>query len=266
MDIFLHIPKTGGTSLRTATRWVYGWRGVYTSSKEEFDPEDVASSIENPSDIRLVRGHLAYGLHEHIAGKCRYFTMLRDPVSRVISLYYYIKHGWPDSEAAGLSLAEYIESDHHAYKWNEQTQQLAGPPFADERTQGEEALFRRAKRNLASKNLAFGITERFDESLLLLKRQLGWSLDPLYVRSNTTRKRPSKEEVDPDVRARIREQNQLDLRIYDHVQQRTEEMILADPILDEELTRFESKVAALSTVRTPLVNLYRILRPILSVI
>jgi len=223
LDIFLHIPKTGGMSLRMATRWVYGWRRVHTTPTERLEPEQVAASLEQPAQLRLVRGHLAYGLHEHISGPCRYFTMIREPVARVISLYYYVKRQWPNSEAASLTLGEYIESGHRSYMPNDQSRRLAGPPIPEDPS--SPSLLKRARAHLRSPNFAFGVTERFDEGLVYLKRHLEWSRHPLYVRINSNDERPSKEDIPVRVRERIREQNRLDLQLYEEATKRFQENI-----------------------------------------
>src|SRR5206468_6211437 len=40
--------------------------------------------------IRVVRGHLYYGLHEFLPQGATYITMLREPVARFLSSYYFI--------------------------------------------------------------------------------------------------------------------------------------------------------------------------------
>lgn len=255
MDILLHIPKTGGMTIRTATRWIYGWNGVHTTPKDVLHPKRVASSLDDPERIRLVRGHLSYGLHNHVSVPCRYFTMLREPVSRVISMYYYIKRGWPESKAASLSLGEYIESGHHTYVSNDQTRRLAGPPFPE--NPSAPSLLERAQNHLQSPNLAFGITERFDEGLILLRRELDWERQPLYVRINTSRDRPSKEDIPPEVRGRIRNQNRLDIQLYEEAEEQFQVNLADIPGFKEEVRRFQKKTAMLSAIGTTITVPYR---------
>jgi hypothetical protein len=77
-----------------------------------------------------------------------------------------------------------------------------------------------AKRNLEN-FLVVGLTERFDESFILMRRALGWRL-PLYVTGNVSPRGRADGNVTPlsddDYRAiveLIRERNQLDLELYD---------------------------------------------------
>jgi len=63
------------------------------------DPTDIASSrarlqdlsVEEKEDFRLLHGHLSYGWHELLPQEATYFTIVRDPVSRVVSHYNYVK-------------------------------------------------------------------------------------------------------------------------------------------------------------------------------
>lgn len=254
IDVFLHLPKTGGTSVRTALRWICGWRGVYTTQTNVEDPERIAQKLGNEDRKQLVRGHLTYGLHEHIESKCRYFTLARDPVSRVISLYYYIKRGWPESEAASMSLEEYIQSDHHAYAFNDQVRRLAGPPYSDDPM--DSALLERAMDHL-DHNIVSGVTERFDQSLVLFYCRLGWSRFPFYVRTKTGRDRPSKDEIDPGVRELIEHQNELDLKMYEYVTQQFDSAVDSTPQFQRKLNRFRYRQNMFSKINAPLMKAYQ---------
>ncbi len=40
--------------------------------------------------LRVVRGHMLYGIHEFLPQGATYITMLRDPVARVLSAYHFV--------------------------------------------------------------------------------------------------------------------------------------------------------------------------------
>jgi hypothetical protein len=214
--IFLHLPKTGGVTLRRTLKWKYAPRmlNFETLTKPAESLGDVPLSERR--DARVLTGHLHYGVHDYIPQRCDYITLMREPIARVVSYYYYIlehpKH-WRHGELvrSGMSLEEFARVSPERGIENDQTRMLSGKG-AGELDAG--SLSRKdldqAKRNLES-FLVVGLTERFDESFTMISRALGWKL-PLYVTANvSTRPKPTSEMAIES----IRERNQLDLELYD---------------------------------------------------
>ena len=214
--IFLHLPKTGGVTLRRALKWKY--------APEMLNLETLTKPAESLADVplserrnaRVLTGHLHYGVHEYIPQPCDYITLLREPIARVVSYYYYIlghpKH-WRHAEMvrSGMSLDEFARTSPERGVENDQTRMLAGRGAGelDAGRLGREALDE-AKRNL-ERFLVVGVTERFDESFILIRRALGWKF-PLYVTANVaTGAKPASETALQS----IRERNQLDLELYE---------------------------------------------------
>ena len=85
--IFLHVPKTAGSTLRPIIDRHYA-AGVIC--KLDVLPRDLEIFLNLPeqprSKIRVLEGHLQFGLHEHLSVPVDYVTMLRDPVDRIISM------------------------------------------------------------------------------------------------------------------------------------------------------------------------------------
>src|SRR5258707_15443325 len=90
--IFLHIPKTAGMTLyeiishqfpRESIYWVAGHR----------NREDIQQFMEMPEDqrqqYRCMMGHTIFGIHDYFIQPVEYLTILREPVDRIISHYYY---------------------------------------------------------------------------------------------------------------------------------------------------------------------------------
>lgn len=255
-DIFLHIPKTGGSSLRTALRFVYGWQDVYTSPTGVVAPHLVGKQMPSRS-YDLVRGHFTYGVHSYVGAPWRYFSMLRDPVPRILSLYHYIRNAWPESEVADMTLREFVHSGHHAYKHNDQTRRLAGPPFPD--NLNDARTFDRACKHL-DENITFGLTERFDESMVLFRRSLGWTRPPLYIRTNTNQQRPTVDSVDDALLNELRSLNALDVELYAYAAHRFDERRQELEGFDQELRWYHRMIAALGSIGPPILSAYRFVR------
>jgi hypothetical protein len=92
-----------------------------------------------------------------------------------------------------------------------------------------------AKRNLREHFVVVVITERFDESLILMKRRLGWRW-VCYRKENVTPSRISKSALSKNTLKLIQKSNGKDLELYAFAKQLFEETI-------EEVGRsFESKL------------------------
>src|SRR5512135_3015151 len=91
--IFLHIPKTAGTTFRSILPANYRAEELYNvptnaEGQVDFSGLDRLSDVEKRK-IRVLAGHFQYGAHEHLPQKSSYITILRDPVKRIISRYYH---------------------------------------------------------------------------------------------------------------------------------------------------------------------------------
>jgi hypothetical protein len=63
-----------------------------------------------------------------------------------------------------------------------------------------------------------GLTERFDETMLLLKKVYGWRM-PFYERRNVGRHRLRKQDLSADVIRQIAADNRLDVALYAYAQE-----------------------------------------------
>lgn len=218
--IFIHLPKTGGLTLRSIIERNYPPRSVYTIDGAPDSVERFKSlPPERRREIGVLQGHMPFGLHSHLGGEARYVTMLRHPVERIVSLYYYLRRT-PDnplSDAARrLSLAEFVETGTPQAR-NHQTRLLAGrkDDFAD-------ATLGDAKENLA-RFAAVGLVECFDESLLLFRKILGWRRIH-YVKGNVNKGRPPRREIPASTVCLIEKRNALDLELYEFAARRFDEL------------------------------------------
>lgn len=92
-----------------------------------------------------------------------------------------------------------------------------------------DQLLREAKDVLAGKMVAFGLTERFDESLLLFNAALGWNVRG-YHRENVTRQRPQQAAIDPADLELVRAHCAVDLAFYEFARTLFEERIAGQPL------------------------------------
>ncbi len=93
--LFVHIPKTAGSTLRHLASRQDRPRSVFSTGVEEPLPESIARlqrMLEaQRRRLRLVQGNFGYGLHQLFPQAARYVTFLRGPIERAISFYHYVR-------------------------------------------------------------------------------------------------------------------------------------------------------------------------------
>lgn len=229
--IFLHIPRTAGTSFRRVAQRQYepaSIRHCYSDAP----PEALARLYHMPSReraaVRLLLGHIPFGVHELVPEPNTYITLLRHPARRVFSEYRYV-----------LANPKHVAHE-----------RLAGAPDPLSRFLGDEALrysvdngmvrglaaclepglggvtrdhLATAIEHMESRFVVAGLVEHFDETLIFLRRRLGWSR-LYYERENAV---PSGRGPDAEDVAAILERNALDLELYEYARNRFEAEVTA---------------------------------------
>jgi hypothetical protein len=252
--IFLHIGKTGGSSLRSILRRqfrrdeILEFRAPPPAEgrlRRERGLETFAALPEATREsARLVMGHAPFGVHDFIPRPSTYVTMLRDPMKLVVSLYHYIKrtpkhelHDWLTGE--GLGLEAFVASGMSPETDNSQVRAIAGDTGTPFGACGPEML-ETAKANLEQRFAAIGITERFDESLVLLGHTFGWKRLH-YLKANVA---PSRDRTPPSPEATrsIQSQNSLDIELYTWAIDRMDRQIASDPSFGDDLERLQRSV------------------------
>jgi hypothetical protein len=189
-------------------------------------------------------GHNPYGLHELIPRPSTYVTMLRDPEKLVVSLYDYIrrreKHLLHDQVVGNdMSLEAFVTSGISLEADNSQLRAITGDtvtPFGG----CDAEMLEKAKRHIDERFALAGLTERFDESVVLLGRAFGWTR-LYYLKANVARSQ-DRTPPSPEAMELIRSQNSLDIELYRWVADRVEQQIASDPTFDDALARLRRSV------------------------
>lgn len=286
--LFLHIPKSAGTTLASCLTDNY-YNKDYSEAKtfpyenlQKFyegdifyypqgfykDPlktlPDHLISILNQPNLRVVTGHFSYGIHNYVQSESKYVTMLRDPVERVISLYYHLLT--TNMIGKQVSLEQFLEgipvdqwllnlSDWYPVKLeideyeirecskrmvdNDQTRRVSGmePPFGE----CDEAMFRQACQNITEGFTLVGLTEKFDESLLMLTHVLGWKREVHYVPKLKNKAKPHTKEIPAHLLEKIEELNHWDRKLYEFASERFDHTIkMLGPGFLEKVSQFST--------------------------
>jgi hypothetical protein len=219
--LYLHLPKCGGTTLNRLIEWEYPPSRIYSIDPSFFRWSWVHLLRWPPSRLArldVIKGHMPFGIHRRLNRPFTYITILRDPVERVISEYYFALHYRlhpQHKRMQHLSLDQYAATTPHH---NLQCKLLAGLPGPRDFLAGDctEQTLATAKSNLAQHFTLAGLTERFDETLALLKVLFNWKLTH-YTSFNVTKSRPEKAAVPNSIQQLIADRNRYDVAIYNHV-------------------------------------------------
>jgi hypothetical protein len=244
--IFLHIPKTAGTTLYRIMDRHYQKKSIYTIWQDGTLDEFKQLNEARRSHIRLLRGHFGLGLDELLRGPTAYFTFLREPIERVISYYHYVRRSpghycYEQVTSRRMSLKEFVESRLDPMVDNAQTRLLSGLATGQEIPFGQcpPDLLERARQNLHDRMTVIGLTEKFDQTLLLLKQTFGWN-KLLYAPQNVSTDAGGRSAVEGAARDVILAVNQLDVELYRYAQTLFDEQVKRQgPAFSRELEAFQ---------------------------
>jgi hypothetical protein len=221
--VFVHIRKTAGLTMRRILQRQYKRRNTRIIRNYFVAPEQSLEmtqkiAAEPPADLRALHGHMLFWPDLPWAAGTRFFAFLRDPVERTISHYYWLRERNPRFEIPiEDALINGLIHD------NLQTRVIAGSmPFVATEETLEQAL-----ANL-DRLSAIGLTERFDESVVLLTGEFGWR-PMVYSVANATANRPPRKTFTAETLEVLERYNALDLELYREAKMRFERKVAAQP-------------------------------------
>ena len=200
--IFIHIPKTGGTTINAAMNQTY-WQTEPGFNYRHILPQ---SKVSNSGDIFDPENATKYS-HFDI------FMMLRHPVDRAISEYYFMRERMDFIKMIvpqPKSLKEFVS--------NKQTHNyvvsfLTGGKIYSKRRPNLNDL-ERIKEAIVSIPIHVGFFEHFSESLNYFSNHIGIEWKKKIVAKRMTFVRPKVEEISDELRQQIITNNSLDLELY----------------------------------------------------
>lgn len=248
--LFLHIPKAAGTTLQTILSHNFppGKTWIIDSNRPNTAIRYFSKlTAEEKQRFVAFRGHMAFGTHQFLDRDFTYVTLLRHPVDRMISHYYYVKQCGPahylfdQVHRNKYSLAQYVRSGISPELDNGQVRLLTDTENTVPIGGMTREHLEQAKQNLVRYFGVVGTVDRFDEFLIMLRKRFALpSIE--YDRENVTKSRPRLKDLPESDRQAILEVNQLDEELYRFAQDlMTSQIQVYGPDFIQELREFRTR-------------------------
>ena len=222
--LFDHVPKCGGNTLG---RWLsshYKIDQIYAISGTPHI--ETAKYINMPKEMRknyyYIWGHEAHQLLNYLPNPYILITILRDPVDRIVSYYYWAKRdpGHYLYEAItknNMDLTEFSTSGLSSELSNYYTSHFSNMPPGTVRSCPEEAL-ETAKNNLARYE-HIGFTHNLNAFIASISKSLDLTNPYDGIQLNKTFGRKSLDNITQQERECIAESNKIDIELYTYALQ-----------------------------------------------
>ncbi|MEY2447105.1 MAG: hypothetical protein QOH79_581 [Acidimicrobiaceae bacterium] len=209
--VFAHLPKTGGTTLQTIIAPVYGRENcIIGGGRVEKYERQIEALAEATPATRAIAGHFFPGVDAAVHRRGRYVTLLRDPVDRATSHYFHtLREAAPHELIHEMPMIDFL-AQHDV--WHNYACRFLASRFGEPLCPNKDGILARAQETLETFEVV-GLSERFDASLLLMARRLGW-IRPWYRDHNRNPSRARVEELPRELVGLLTSLNNLDMELY----------------------------------------------------
>ena len=250
-DIFIHQIKAAGKSVEGVLSREYKSSGFKVIGKlppiDSLMPyNEFSLKFENLEDtelkeIKALSGHIYYDTLEIFFPHARYFTIIRNPLDRAVSFYYYSLRN-PDHAITKFLVREnvslnqflcfdrdyinnidaslFVKNELELILINGQSKFIAGFKYISNENYNYQCI-----NNIERDKIIAGTVERLEETLIMFKHFLGWRF-PLMIQQNNKRTPDQKLDTINELTLKTFHDNNLsDYILYDRVNQKLDQKI-----------------------------------------
>jgi hypothetical protein len=248
------MPKTGGTTMGSLLQQCFPGdlhfnadvgepdSSTWTLPRAKIAEKYNLLPAEAKRTIRAVMyGHVPMGIHTLFDRPAKYFALVRHPVDRVVSQFYYMRTQsyLPIFERIqNMTLDQYLDSEIGLDPYDHQVRMLSGceeldAPYRIDVQQVpvvpvKEHHLDLAKRNIDEHFLTVAPFEEFVTVVVLLKRLYGWRLRQcMFDVQRVTEHRPRVADLSVATRQHITDCNRHDIALYEWTKARFADQVRA---------------------------------------
>ncbi|HEY9599671.1 MAG TPA: sulfotransferase family 2 domain-containing protein [Cyanophyceae cyanobacterium] len=223
--LFDHLPKCGGSTLNSYLEAHYLRRHIF--STDGLNPTESVKIFKSFTEQKrhgysLVKGHLSHDLIDFADPTCLKVTVLRDPVKRIISHYFYARENpdhylYANIHNSEMGLEEYVSSNLSDELRNWYTTHFSGLPLDVVEKYPEESMAQAAEVLLKRYDI-IGFLDNFALFIENLRKRANLRYE--YNddnRVNVTKNKPCIEDIPKSAIAKIESMNHLDIALYQKI-------------------------------------------------
>lgn len=225
---FVHLNRVGGNSFRQVLQQQFDLCKEARLNSMEDAVKFAALPATTKASYDLVGGHVSYGFDWNLPRRFEYVTLLREPVSRLVSSYsnmmvredHRLGAKLRNENFSLLDFARCKEADVVSFAQSQLLGLGNSRDFPRDQPVSMAALFEAAVQNLLCNFGFVGVMERFDDCLDYLRDGRGMKIDPVQLKATPPSKKQETSQAERDEIAQCLEAEiqlyQLANQLLDH--------------------------------------------------